>query len=221
MIWVSYRLILLRSFSCFLFLWWVYSCFLSLFIKMSSFRVNYYNSLVVDESEYLKKWFCYPSEIIFILTTTLLYNYQKLPIQGHVCPKGNLRVVLFPWVRLDTLNVNQIKHILTVKNPNSIAYLIKIMSFEPNSKPIDRILHGYSETKFQDKKGFYLREKYRYKSKKDDKIAMDKVLFENITVSRVNSLAFSVRKSFIQSGELKRCLLLFSDGNAFSFYDVK
>lgn len=45
-----------------------------------------------------------------------------------------------------------------------------------------------------------MRTNYRYKKKKEEKMQMDKILLENITVSRLCPYAFSVKKSFIENG---------------------
>jgi hypothetical protein len=129
-------------------------------------------------------------------------------------------MVPLPSFRLRMFSVNQLKQIITIKSPYNVGFIKKIMSYEPECKPIDRISHGYSETKVQNDKGFYVRDKYRYKKKKEEKMAMEKQLFENITVSRDCPWSFSVRKSFIKSEELKRCMLLFSDDMAFSYCEV-
>lgn len=122
---------------------------------------------------------------------------------------------------MKTFKVNELKHFLTIKNAVNIGYIKKILTYDPDCKPIDRISHGYSETKVQNEKGFYMRDKYRYKKKKEEKIAMDKTLFENITVSRLNPSALSVSKAFIASEQLSLCMLMFSDGQAFNYYEVK
>ena len=66
-----------------------------------------------------------------------------------------------------------------------------------------------------------MREKCRYKKKKEEKLAMDKVLLENLTISRVSPLMFSIKKAFIASDGLRKCMLLFSDGHAFNYYELK
>lgn len=50
---------------------------------------------------------------------------------------------------------------------------------------------------------------------------MDKILFENITVSRLNPWAFSLKKAFIKSKDFARCMLLFSDEQIFNYTDMK
>ena len=123
--------------------------------------------------------------------------------------------------RLKSYTVHQIKYILTIKNPQNIEYLKRILNFKPECKPIDRISHGYSETKANYGDGFYQRDLYRYKKKKEEKVAMDKILLENITVSRLNQYMLSVKKEYIRSGEMSRCMLLFSDDQVFNYFQLK
>lgn len=121
--------------------------------------------------------------------------------------------------RLKQFSVNEIKQILTIKSPEGIDYIQRLLTYQledkPPYKPVDRLDHGYSENIMNNQKGIYVREKYRYKKKKEEKKAMEELLVENITVSRGNQWALSVRKSFIQSGQLSQCMLLFSDEMAF------
>jgi hypothetical protein len=52
-----------------------------------------------------------------------------------------------------------------------------ILTHQPECKPIDRISHGYSESYMANNvKVLYQRDKYRYKKKKEEKMAMDKIL---------------------------------------------
>jgi hypothetical protein len=115
----------------------------------------------------------------------------------------------------------KLKHILTIKNSVYSSYLKKILEFQPECKPIDRLSHGYSETKVQNEKSFYMREKYRYKKNKEEKMAMDKILLENITASRIKSNILSLKQEFIASQQLKRCMLLYSDGMVFQYIEIK
>ena len=117
--------------------------------------------------------------------------------------------------------IDTLKHILTVKAPANCNYLKLILSYEPDCKPIDRLTHAYSETRVHNEKGFYMRTNYRYKKKKEEKVQMDKVLLENITVSRLCPYVFSVKKSFIESGELRKCMMLYSNNLAFQYYEAK
>ncbi len=50
---------------------------------------------------------------------------------------------------------------------------------------------------------------------------MDKVLFENLTVSRLSPWSFSLKKSFIRSPQFRDCMMLFSDQLIFNFSDLK
>ena len=72
--------------------------------------------------------------------------------------------------------MNQLKQILTIKNTISLSYIQKILTYNPDCKPLDRLTHGYSEPKVQGKKSFYQRDRYRYKKKKEEKMKMEKVL---------------------------------------------
>lgn len=62
----------------------------------------------------------------------------------------------------------------------------------------------------------YVRDNYRYKTRKEEKRAMDKELLENLTVGRGSLAVFSVRKEFIRSGRLRACMLLLSDEQVFN-----
>jgi hypothetical protein len=66
-----------------------------------------------------------------------------------------------------------------------------------------------------------MREKYRYKKNKEEKMAMDKILLENITASRIKSNILSLKQEFIASQQLKRCMLLYSDGMVFQYIEIK
>ena len=52
-------------------------------------------------------------------------------------------------------------------------------------------------------------------------MAMDKVLFENVLVSRLSPWSFSLKKSFIMSQQFRECMLLFSDQLIFNFSNLK
>lgn len=124
--------------------------------------------------------------------------------------------------RLQSLSINVIKHVLTIKNPANSIYIKRILGEHPEFKPVDRISHGYSEVNInKNQKYIYQRDKYRYKKKKEEKVVMDKILFENITVSRLTPCSFSLKKSFIKSKHFSECMMLFSDYNLFNFTDLK
>lgn len=72
-------------------------------------------------------------------------------------------------------NVSQIKHFLTIKIPSNLEYIQRITSCL-DFKPKNRMTHGYSERVIMDEsKTIYLREQYRYKSKKEEKMGIDEI----------------------------------------------
>lgn len=91
-------------------------------------------------------------------------------------------------------NVSQIKHFLTIKSAPNLEYIERITSYN-DFKPKNRMTHGYSEKVIMgESKTIYLRDQYRYKSRKEEKIAIDEIFLENITASRSNPYALSVKK---------------------------
>ena len=72
-------------------------------------------------------------------------------------------------------NVSQIKHFLTIKIPSNLEYIQRITSYL-DFKPKDRMTHGYSEGAIvNESRAIYKREQYRYKNKKEEKMAIDEI----------------------------------------------
>lgn len=118
-------------------------------------------------------------------------------------------------------NVSQIKHFLTIKTPANQDYIKSITSCF-DFKPKNRMTHGYSESAIiNEQKTIYLREQYRYKSRKEEKIKIDEIFLENITASRLNPFALSVKKEYIRNGKLSECMLVLSDHQIFNSITAK
>lgn len=118
-------------------------------------------------------------------------------------------------------NVSQIKHFLTIKIPINLEYIQRITSYL-DFKPNERMTQGYCEkTIMNESKAIYMRPKYRYKNKKEEKIAIDECFLENITASRLNPFALSVKKEYIRNGKLSECMLVLSDHQIFNCITAK
>ena len=69
-----------------------------------------------------------------------------------------------------------LKHVLTIKNPVHLQKIKTILTHDPECKPIDRMLHAFSENRVKNETCLYVRDKYRYKKHKEEKRAMDSIL---------------------------------------------
>ena len=103
----------------------------------------------------------------------LYYNLLVLSILLMIHQKEVLEWYIAWYIRLKGFNFDQIKEIITIKNNNNIHLIKSILHYKPDCKPIDYITHGYCKNQIQNDSTIYVREKFRYKNKKESKKKMD------------------------------------------------
>ena len=78
--------------------------------------------------------------------------------------------------RLKQFKVSEVKELVTIKNEQSIDYIKRILTYNPNTLPKDIMEHGYGENNTLDQTCLYFRERFRYKINKTNKLKMDALL---------------------------------------------